>query len=81
MTSEQQLDAVGDGVTDLVRALDRMPLPSLAKLIETMRTHEAMVERLTPEFPGVVDVLAAAPMRRALLALAEQVLVFRKENV
>jgi hypothetical protein len=80
MTPGEQLDQVGERVTDLIRALDRLPMSNLVGMIEALRIHEVMVGELTPEFPGVVDVLAATPMRRAFLALVEQVLAFREEN-
>ena len=60
-------------IDDLVRSLGLLPPPILENFIKGMRTHEYTVGMLPADYPGIVDVIAAADVRKAFLAIAVEV--------
>jgi hypothetical protein len=73
---DQPLSRLDERVDELVRAL--AGLPNLEGLLVTMRAHEGLVASIGPDFPGAVDILAAADFRLALINVADEVLVLRR---
>lgn len=80
-TNDEPISELDERVDDLVRALALLPPPTLTKIIDGMRAHEEVAARLGPGFPGVVDVIAAADFRKALLAVAVEVQNLRNSTM
>lgn len=78
MTAEQPLSRLDERVDDLLRALSRVS--DLEGLANAMRLHEQMADRISPDFPGAVDILAGAEMRRALIGVMDEVLVLKQKG-
>lgn len=76
-TNNQPLSRLDEKVDDLLRALGKMP--NLENLLAGLRAHEQMVDQMSPDFPGAVDILAGTEMRRALINVMDEVLVLKKE--
>ena len=78
MTDNQPISRLSERVDDLLRALGRMP--NLPDVVAAMRAHEELVDQLGPEFPGVVDALAGAEFRRALIDVMDEVLIVKQKG-
>lgn len=78
MSTNQPLSRLDERVDDLLKALGRMP--GLEDAVAGMRLHEEIAARIGPDVPGVVDVLAGAEFRRALIDVMDEVLVLKRKG-
>lgn len=73
--SEEPVSRLDERIDEFLRAL--ASIPRLERVVAGMRQHEQVAERLGPDFPGVVDVLAGADLRRAFIRVAEEVIALQ----